>query len=91
MEAETSAICPQEIANGKPAIVIVDNDDFKIDTLIRSAKGVHRTNVLYLQPKNYAKKIDEKTPPKLTKKKLCTTKAEVKRSHTTSAVQVLSR
>ncbi|KAI4827014.1 hypothetical protein KUCAC02_030442, partial [Chaenocephalus aceratus] len=33
MDRDASATCPQEIADSKPAIVIVDNDDFKIDTL----------------------------------------------------------
>ncbi|KAI4824681.1 hypothetical protein KUCAC02_013179 [Chaenocephalus aceratus] len=32
MDLEASATCPQEIADSKPAIVIVDNDDFKMYT-----------------------------------------------------------
>ena len=35
MDVVASATCPQEIADGKPTIVIVDNDDFKIDYIDR--------------------------------------------------------
>ncbi|KAJ4940726.1 hypothetical protein JOQ06_027021, partial [Pogonophryne albipinna] len=44
MDLEASATCPQEIADSKPAIVIVDNDDFKIDTMTGNSTGAHRTN-----------------------------------------------
>ena len=37
IDIEKSETCPQEIADGKPAIVIVDNDDFKIDTMTGNA------------------------------------------------------
>ena len=36
----SAATCPQEIADSKPAIVIVDTDDFKIDTMTGNATGV---------------------------------------------------
>ena len=64
-DTESSNTCPRGIAYNKPAIVfvdnddfkyfkpaivIVDNDDFKIDTLTGNANGAHRTNVLYVQP-----------------------------------------
>ena len=52
MDVETSATCPSEIADGKPAVVIVDNDDFKVDTLIGTAKEAHQTNVMYVQPES---------------------------------------
>ena len=52
-DAETSKTCPRGIAYGKPPIVIVDNGDFKIDTLTGNASGAHRTNVLYVQPESY--------------------------------------
>ena len=42
-------ICPYEIAVGRPAIAIVDNDDFKNDTLTGAGQA-HRTNVMYVQP-----------------------------------------
>ena len=41
MDVDTSTTCPQEIADSKPAIVIVDNDDFKIDTMAGNSTGVH--------------------------------------------------
>ena len=53
--AEISKTCPRCIAYGKPSIVIVDNDDFKIDTLTGNASGAHRRNALYVQPKLYEK------------------------------------
>lgn len=55
MDVEASATCTQEIADGKPAIVIIDNDDFKIDTLTGNSTGAHRTNVMYVQPESYKK------------------------------------
>ena len=62
--------CPQEISDGKPAIVIVDNDDFKIDTLTGSATVAHRTNVMFLQPKMYETKAGAEQPAKCVKKEL---------------------
>ncbi|KAK5933636.1 hypothetical protein CgunFtcFv8_014099 [Champsocephalus gunnari] len=41
MDLDASATCPQEIADSKPAIVIVDNNDFKIDTLTGNSTGAH--------------------------------------------------
>lgn len=55
MDVEASATCPQEIADDKPAIVIVDNDDFKIDTMTGNASVAHRTNVMFVQPEIYTK------------------------------------
>ena len=69
MDVETSETCPQEIADDKPSVVIIDNDDFKIDTLTGNASGAHRTNVMYVQPIDYEKKQDEDPPTRLTKKK----------------------
>ena len=68
MDVDASATCPQEIADQKPAIVIVDNDDFKIDTMTGTAAGAHRTNVMFVQPKHYEKKANEQPVPKLNKK-----------------------
>ena len=41
--------CPFELAEGKPPITIVDNDDFKSDTLTGAGQP-HRTNVMFVQP-----------------------------------------
>ena len=43
-EAENGS-CPSEIANKYPAVVVMDNDDFKTDTLKGASKTNHRTNV----------------------------------------------
>ena len=40
---------PREIAKDVPAISIVDNDDFKIDTLTGNSQEAHRTNVMFVQ------------------------------------------
>ena len=40
--------CPNEIAEGKPGVIIVDNDDFQNDTLT-GGNTSHRTNVMYVQ------------------------------------------
>ena len=68
MDVKASTTCPQEIAYGRPAIVVVDNDDFKIDSLTGNATGAHRTNVMFVQPEKYEKKPD-KSDTRHTKKK----------------------
>ena len=40
MVVKASATCPQEIADSKPAIVIVDTDDFQTDTMTGNTTGV---------------------------------------------------
>ena len=40
--------CPNEIAESEPGVVIVDNDDFRNDTLT-GGNTSHRTNVMYVQ------------------------------------------
>ena len=56
---DAEATCPVEIADNKPPIVIVDNDDFKIDTLTGNASSAHRTNVMFVQPKAYEEERSE--------------------------------
>lgn len=68
---QESATCPQEITDNKPAIVIVDNDDFKIDTMTGNAKAAHRTNVMFVQPENYERKSDDEPATRpMTKKQI---------------------
>ena len=53
--------CPNEIAEDKPGIIIVDNDDFQNDTLTRGNTS-HRTNVTYVQQvslENHGPRCDE--------------------------------
>jgi hypothetical protein len=69
MDAKASTTCPQEIAYGRPAIVVVDNDDFKIDSLTGNTTGAHWTNVMFMQPEKYEEK-PEKSDTKHTKKKV---------------------
>ena len=69
MDVEASATCPHEIADGKPSIVIIDNDDFKYDTMTGNATRAHRTNVMYVQPENYEKKSEEEPAARVIKKK----------------------
>ena len=77
MDVKASATCPPEIADGKPAIMIVDNDDFKVDTVSGNATGAHRTNVMFVQPESYEKKPDEEPPAKIAKKDIS---AQLKRA-----------
>ncbi len=49
-DLQQSTDCPFEIADSRPAIAIVDNDDFKSDTLTGAGQS-HRTNVMFVQPK----------------------------------------
>ena len=47
-ELQLCSDCPNEIAENKPGVIIVDNDDFQNDTLT-GGNTSHRTNVMYLQ------------------------------------------
>ena len=60
---------PPEISDGKPAIVIVDNDDLKVDTMAGNATAAHQTNVIFVQPESYENKPDEELAASLMKKK----------------------
>ena len=40
---------PSAIANKYPAVVVMDNDDFKTDTLTGASETNHRTNVMFVQ------------------------------------------
>ena len=40
--------CPVEIADGRPSVLIMDNDDFKNDTLTGGGTS-HRTNCMFIQ------------------------------------------
>ena len=51
-DIKCSPNCPSELAIGKPAIAVVDNDDFKSDTLTGAGQA-HRTNVMFIQPEAY--------------------------------------
>lgn len=70
MDVEASTIFPKGIADDKPTIVIVDNDDFKIDTLTGIAKRAHRTNVMFLQPTSYEEKSGNEQPANFVKKEV---------------------
>ena len=48
-DIKRSLHCPFEVAAGKPAVVIVDNDVFKSDTLTGANPNTHRTNICYVQ------------------------------------------
>ena len=50
-EAENGS-CPSEIANKYPAVDVMDNDDFKMDTLTGASETNHRTNVMFVQNEN---------------------------------------
>jgi len=47
--------CPSEIVNDYPAVIIMDNDDFKTDTLTGASETNHRTNVMFVQNENLIK------------------------------------
>ena len=52
-------------------IFIVDNNDFKVDTMTGKSSGAHRTNVMCVQHQEDDKMTNEKSPANtLTKKEL---------------------
>ena len=51
-DAETSKTCPRSVALWERQIVILNNNDFKINSLTGNATGAHRTNIIYVQLKS---------------------------------------
>lgn len=49
--------CPTEIAEGKPCTVVMDNDDFREDSLTGSETS-HYTNVIMAQPTSYRRETN---------------------------------
>ena len=84
-DLEASKTCPQALAEGKPGICIIDNDDFKIDTLTGEADKAHRTNVMFVQPEDYEKKNKKRLAP--TKKKELTRQLNQKCADLTNVKQ----
>ena len=77
-DAEVSEECPAELAEGKPAICICDNDDFVCGTSTGESKGAHRTNVMYVQPEHYFDKELNQLKPTVIKKNEVTQKLKQK-------------
>ena len=50
------ALLDVEASGTLPTIAILDNDDFKIDSITGNANRAHRTNVMFVHPENYEKK-----------------------------------
>ena len=63
-ELETDEGCPEEIASNVPGTAILDNDDFRDDTMT-GADTSHRTNVMFVQPENTANDVRRENRPKL--------------------------
>ncbi|CAB1416359.1 unnamed protein product [Pleuronectes platessa] len=51
-DLERCSVCPEQIAEGKPSISIIDNDDFRNDTLTGGGTS-HRCNWMFLQRKEH--------------------------------------
>ena len=51
-DLKNSHFCPIEISGKVPCVAVVDNDDFKSDTLTGDATAAHRTNVMFIQPED---------------------------------------
>ena len=64
-EAENGS-CPSEIANKYPAVVVMDNDDFKKDTLTGASETHHQTNVMLVQNEDLIERsVPDATAPTL--------------------------
>ena len=66
-----------------PAIVIVDNDDFKIDMLNDNATGAHGRIALYVQPESYK---EESNDDSATAQSVERMEYEVQRTHTCATI-----
>ena len=56
-DLKCSPNCPPELAFGKPAVAVVDNDDFNSDTLTGAGQA-HRTNVMFVQPETFDEPLE---------------------------------
>ena len=64
-EAENGS-CPSEIANKYPVVVVMDNDDFKKDTLTVASETHHQTNVMLVQNEDLIERsVPDATAPTL--------------------------
>ena len=72
-----SHFCPVEIPEDVPCVVIVDNDDFKSDTLTGEATSAHRTNVMFVQPGSLEVKPDESSDRSIGKEVIASTVDQV--------------
>ena len=65
-DLERCSVCPEQVADGEPSISILDNDDFRNDTLTGGGTS-HRCNWMFLQrkellPESQAPIEDENRP-----------------------------
>ena len=72
LDTETSKTCPRGITFEQLPIVIVDNDDLKIDSLTGNATGAYQTNVLCMQLESYEEESnnDSTAAENVTKKEM---------------------
>ena len=64
-EAENGS-CPTKTANKYPVVVVIDNDDFKTDTLTGVSEADHRTNVMFVKNEDLIKhNVPDATAPTL--------------------------
>ena len=68
---------PFELAEGEPAIAIVDNDNFKMDTLTGAGPQANRTNVMYVQLESLNKELTPNDIPDKRASKLSTSLKEL--------------
>lgn len=61
-DIKANTTCPDELADGFPGTGVLDNDDFKDDTLT-GADTTHRTNVMFVQPEYITPIESEKDRP----------------------------
>ena len=78
MECLTHSIdTPFELAGGEPAIAIVDNDNFKMDTLTGTGPQANRTNLMYVQLESLNKELTPNDIPDKRASKLSTSLKEL--------------
>ena len=58
--------CSSKIANKYPVVVVMDNDNFKMDILTDASETNHRTNVMFVQSEDLIEhKVPDATAPTL--------------------------
>ena len=82
---------PCELACNVPTFCIVDNDDFKVDTLTGNSQKGHRTNFMFVQPECIENKSDGHNTNSKTRVKYLRVRRKDSRLDTCNTLQAAER
>ena len=84
-ENQVSQVCPKELAYGYPGIAVIDDDDFREDTLT-GGRTSHRTNMMFVQPVKLVMSVESQEaliiPTKKQRTEMAASQTSVEAYHT---------